>query len=97
MNNEYLRNQRKNLIADQKLVLVGEAARERDMDDQRFAVAAFVRECYDRGFDPVTLAQSLLVGAAWLGDNTGISRAAMAKVIHMAKLPDGAQLSIIKP
>lgn len=93
MDNEYLRKQRRTLIGEQNITLIGEAAHDRQLEEQQVKVAMFVRDCYFAGFDPVTLAQSLLVGACWLGDNTNISRQNMSKIVMMAKLPDGAVLS----
>jgi hypothetical protein len=48
---------------------------------QRFQIANFVRQVYDAGYDPLVIIEMLLSGAVFIGDNTGVSRQQMAKVV----------------
>lgn len=47
----------------------------------RYQIANFVRQIYDAGYDPLVIIEMLLSGAAFVGDNHGVSRQQMAKVI----------------
>lgn len=59
---------------------------------QRFKVGVFIRECIDGGFDPMTMIEMLVTGAAWLGDNYGVTRQQMAKAIVDVEMKRDRQL-----
>jgi hypothetical protein len=52
-----------------------------DLHDQRMFVGNIVRQLVDKGFSPYVVIEMLIAGAAFLGDNFGVSRALMAKAI----------------
>lgn len=58
----------------------------------RFTIANFVRECYDAGMNPMVMIEMLLAGAAFIGDNSGVSRQQMQKVIGEIALGPDRQL-----
>lgn len=59
---------------------------------QRGQIAEVVRSMHDAGYDPMLMIEMLLAGAAYLGDNYGVSRDQMAKVIVQISLSDTRQL-----
>lgn len=59
---------------------------------QRFIVGNFIRQLHDAGYDRMILIEMLLAGAAFLGDNYGVSREQMAKVITSIKLSEDRSL-----
>lgn len=64
---------------------------------QQFNVGVFVRQCFDAGYEPITLIQTLLVGAVWLADNVGVSREQLAKVVYAVELKSDRQLIWMPP
>lgn len=65
----------------------------RDMQDQRNYLAAVLRELLGKGFSPLLLIEMFLAGAAFLGDNFGVSRGQMAEKLKQVSL--GEDRSII--
>jgi hypothetical protein len=61
---------------------------------QRFQIADVVRQLHDAGYDRMLMIEMLLAGAAFIGDNYGVSREQMAKVIVQISLADSRQLII---
>ena len=66
---------------------------EDDLAAQRFQIASVVRQMHDAGYHPLTMIEMLLAGAAFLGDNYGVSRQQMQRVIGEVTL--GADRSLI--
>ncbi len=78
----------KQLLGDDPRTQVGSDA----LAAQQFRVGVFVRECYDGGFDPISLIQNLMVGAVFVADNHGVSRDQLIKLIPMIELKKERQL-----
>lgn len=59
---------------------------------QRRTIAEMVRQLVDGGFDPMLIIEMFLAGAAFLGDNHGVSRQQLANWITEVRMADGRQL-----
>jgi hypothetical protein len=55
---------------------------------QRYQVAEFIKSIHDAGYNPLIIIEMMLAGAAFLGDNYGVSRQQMATVIVEIALSD---------
>lgn len=81
---------------DARRVITGSDPRMAHSEDarqaMRFQIAEFVRQCWDAGYDPMVMIEMLLAGAAYLGDNVGVSRQQMQKVIGEIQLGQERQL-----
>lgn len=63
-----------------------------DQQSQRFKIANQIRTFYDAGFDPMIIIEMLLAGAAFVGDNHGVSRSQMQKVLGEVSIGADRQL-----
>lgn len=63
---------------------------------QRFVLANFHRQCFDSGFDPMTMIECLLAGAAFFADNHNVSREMLAAFVTKVALQGGREL-VFKP
>lgn len=80
---------------DAKRMVLGETGNTSGEDEkqaQRFKLAEFVRQAYDAGFDRMIMVEMLLAGACFIGDNHGVSRQQMAKVVEAISLGENRQL-----
>ena len=94
-NSDDATRRRDNMDASRKIITGNDprlATSEDARQAQRFKIAEFVRQAYDGGYDPMVLVEMLLAGAAFVGDNYGVSRQQMAKVICEMRLADERQL-----
>jgi len=77
-------------------IITGDNPRASTSEDakqaQRRNVAEMVRRFYDAGYDPMVLVEMLLAGAAFIGDNHGVGRGQMAKVLHELNLSPDREL-----
>lgn len=69
-----------------------EINRRQDLMQQRQYVAGLLRQLLDKGFSPEVLIEMFIAGAAFLGDNIGVSRAQMADAIKDLQLSPDRQL-----
>lgn len=65
--------------------------------DQRRFVAERVREIVDKGFSPYVVIEMLIAGAAFLGDNFGVSRERMAHALATVRVTDATPTLILDP
>lgn len=65
---------------------------EDEKQSMRFTIAEFTRRIYDAGYDPLVIIEMYLAGAAFVGDNSGVSRGQMQKVIGEIALNTDRQL-----
>lgn len=71
---------------------VSKSASEDDKQAQRFKLAEVHRQFYDAGFDPLVMIEMMLAGACFFGDNHGVSRQQMAKIIEAIDIGQNRQL-----
>lgn len=64
----------------------------RDRQDQRVLVAEIMRQLLDRGMDRLVLIEAFIAGAAWLGDQEGVSREQMARALVQVSMAEGRSL-----
>lgn len=61
-------------------------AESRDKQAQRFAVAQMIGMLLQKGFAPSVLIEMMISGAAWVGDNYGVSREQMCKALAEVRM-----------
>lgn len=93
----FSRLHRSTLARAAQRAIVGEDPMKRshiaDRQQQRELVAEIVTNLLKGGMAPEVLIEMLIAGAAWLGDNFGVSRQQMGDFLRDVKL--GAERSLI--
>lgn len=65
---------------------VSKIVEARDLQDQRNYLAAVLRDLLGKGFSPMLLIEMFLAGAAFLGDNFGVSRGQMSEKLKQVTI-----------